>query len=226
MLNFIRFSLISFLLLSSSILYAQRALYKPQTHEVGIQLGAANFIPALSEYYGSTPMTLEPLSGLAYTYHYSISDGFRLRFTRKTAEYMNSVGASPLKADLNDWDARLGYMRKYHKGANQVYAGAEIIYRLGKVYEYPLGNTRPENAIDDFTHMGAAVFAGYRYYFNTHLSASFELGGYYSRSVNATSEPIEPGNVFRLPNGEAGLEASVSLNFHFVKMKSAVLVLR
>ena len=222
MRNLIGFSLILLILSSGNVLFAQRALYKPQTHEVGLQLGAINFIPTLSNYYDPLPVTLVPLSGLAYTYHHSISDGFRLRFMRKNGKYLLSPDNPDFNADRNDWDIRLGYMRKYHKGAGQFYAGGEAIYRMGKLYEYQVGTERPDQATDEFSHMGGAIFAGYRHFFNTHLSASFELGGYYTRTIEPypTRGPNDDRTyVFWMKNGEFGLDGSISLNFHFVKMK-------
>lgn len=218
------FFLIFCLLLPFASLKAQRAAYKPQVHEFSLQLGAVNAIPALSEYYeNGSVASIHPLNGLRYTYHYSISDGFRIGAFRRNATFNYPGAFQPFesyRADKQDWDFHLGYKRMYHMGQSQIFGGADLIYSRGKVEAVATQNGNTFSDAYSYANLGGSLFFGYSFFFNTHLSLTFETEAYFTTIQNRSAiDTPDPLQVYLLEDREAGFNASVYLNFHLVKMK-------
>ncbi|MEM8887386.1 MAG: hypothetical protein AAGD28_05325 [Bacteroidota bacterium] len=217
--------LFSILILSLGNLSAQRAAFKPQIHELSLQLGSINSIPTLSDgYENGASFSLHPLNGVRYTYHYSISDGFRVGAFRRNASFAYPDGFQQLDnytAEKTDWDFHLGYKRMYHMGQSQIYGGADLIYSSGKVEAVAMSNGGNIPASYSYNNIGASAFFGYSFFFNTHLSLTFEGEAYFTGIQNQSplSNSQEPVSTFLLNDNEIGLNASVYLNFHLVKMK-------
>lgn len=222
-----RISLILSILMCVSLgqIFAQRAAFKPQVHELSLQVGSINSIPSLSDAYeNGAPLSLHPVNGIRYTYHYSLSDGFRVGAFRRKAGFNFPEGLDQFQeyqADKKDWDFHLGYKRMYHMGQAQIFGGADLIYTRGKVEAMAMqgtGTSVPDNYA--FQNFGMSGFFGYSFFFNTHFSLTLEAEAYYTggQQRNALG-PGEPLNVYLQEDGELGLNASVYLNFHLVKMK-------
>ena len=120
-MNLIRIFFFSLLLFAVSLgdVIAQRAAFKPQVHELSLQVGSVNSIPSLSDNYESgAPLSLHPLNGIRYTYHYSLSDGFRVGAFRRKASFDFPEGFNQFQsyqADKTDWDVHLGYKPPMHR---------------------------------------------------------------------------------------------------------------
>ncbi|MEM6802700.1 MAG: hypothetical protein AAF696_14925 [Bacteroidota bacterium] len=218
------FFIIFCLVLPFSAIQAQRAAFKPQIHELSLQLGAVNAIPALSDYYQNGSLaSIHPFNGLRYTYHYSISDGFRIGAFRRNASFNYPGAFQPFEsytADKEDWDFHLGYKRMYHMGQSQIFGGADLIYSRGKVEAVATlnGNSFPDAY--SYSNLGASLFFGYSFFFNTHLSLTFETEAYFTTIQNRSAiDTPDPLQVYLLDDREAGFNASIYLNFHLVKMK-------
>ena len=211
------------LVLFSTQLQAQRALYKPQVHQIGIQLGAINQIPSLSNQYTSAvPLSVNLANGIRYTYHYSISDGFRAGLFMRNGDFSYPEGVDRFDtydAKKRDFDIHLGYIRKYHSRAHQVFAGADLIYSFGKIEENGMLSQQNYSGNYSYANYGASLLAGYSYFFSKHISMSFELEGYYTKTQHGRSILPDPGQFYILPTQELGFTSSISLSYHFVKMK-------
>lgn len=207
-------------------MFAQRAAYKPQVHELSLQLGSVNSIPTLSdEYKSGSPLSLHPLNGIRYTYHYSISDGFRVGAFRRKANFFSAEDElrqyQNINSDKVDWDFHLGYKRMYHMGSSQIFGGADLTYSLTRV-DLTADALSGVARSDAYKHNGYGIsgFMGYSYFFNTHLSLTFEGEVYYSKQSNlARVSSQEPIPITLNDQDEIGFNASVYLNFHLVKMK-------
>ncbi|MDX2246281.1 MAG: hypothetical protein SF052_05875 [Bacteroidia bacterium] len=205
-------------------LFAQKALYKPQTHQLELQVAGLNYIPSLGELYKEPlPFSGNMVNGLRYTYHYSLTHGFRGGISYRTANFTDSAGVvtgfSAYEGSKRDLDISLGYIYKYHKGAAQFFAGADLRYTPGKVTETGItpGNSSYNNEYN-YTNYGASGFIGLRYFLNTYLSAAVEGSAYYLRVNHNEWGNGEP--FFQLtPDHEAGANLNLSLSLHLIKMK-------
>jgi len=200
-------------------LKAQRALYKPQAHEFSFQLGAADAVlPFASEgtYSGQLPFAVQALNGFRYTYHHSLSDGFRLSFyNRKASLQEEGQGEIGIR---REYQLQLGYERKYHSGPHQWAGGPEVFFNVGNT-EYPNPPASPPDPFS-FQSWGGALSGSYAYFINTHLSLGLEASLYYARPsyVSGVSNQNEfPSYIFQ--ENILGATAGIWLNAHLVKMK-------
>jgi hypothetical protein len=209
------------LLLASLPLTAQRARFKPQTHELALQLGSAQIIPTeatgtrLLPAGGSEEVLqigTQLINGGRYTYHHSLSDGFRLGVVNRRATFYSSLN----EIQKTDWDIRLGYMRKKHSGPNQIFFGIDaMLTQQEQAYQSAAGvavaNVNAQSA-------GVAPFVGYRYFFAQFISLGLEAEVYglrvFSRTGGSEAFPAD-----FLQQGEIGFQTSALLSFHFGKMK-------
>ena len=205
----------------SSEASAQRARYKPQTHELSLQLASTHGIPGETmDTDGGYPFGAEFVSGLQYTYHYSLSDGFRLGVQRRNGTFSEMTSADePITLEKQNWDVNLGYERKIHFGPAQFYGGADLQFsRQNLEYRFGQNTADPSIGTVGSNHVGISGFGGIGYFFSPYLSLSAEAKvGYLSQVSEDNSKGELP--VPFLENGEIFAQASVSLNIHLVKMK-------
>ncbi|MEM7373871.1 MAG: hypothetical protein AAF587_34935 [Bacteroidota bacterium] len=205
-----------FLLLGlSQDIQAQRARFKPQTHEFSLQVGSLNGIldPVQSGliFY---PLDVGVVNGGQYTYHYSLSDGFRLGVQHRQASFqLISPTDIPVSINKNNWDFHLGYERKIHYGPSQLFGGADLHYSAQNLTFTPGAVGEKSSNLG-----GIAVFGGYSYFFSPFLSLSAEAKLLYLRQVNEQLSGDKLPLSF-VENGEVDLMAGLSLNLHLVKMK-------
>lgn len=203
---------------------AQKSLYKPQTHQIDLQLAGANYIPSLGDLYPSPlPFSGNVVNGLRYTYHYSLTHGFRGGIGYRTANFVDEsgtiTGLTSYEGQKRDLDISVGYIYKYHKYAAQFFAGADLRFTPGKISEsgFTPGSAVYNNSYR-YNNYGASGFGGIRYFFNTYVSTAIEANAYYLMVNHADSGSGEP--YFQLtPDNEAGVNLALSLSIHLVKMK-------
>ncbi|MEM7657549.1 MAG: hypothetical protein AAF399_15555 [Bacteroidota bacterium] len=204
----------------SSELLAQRARYKPQTHELSLNMGSAQVIPSEIKGFqdlgaGVTPSVLQVggqiLNGGRYTYHHSLSNGFRLGVLRRKATFYQGN-----EIEKTDWDIRLGYIRKKHYGPVQVFAGIDAQVTQQEQRYLSLAGT--EIAQVQAEGLGIAPLVGFRYFFSPYLSISAEAEVYGLGILRRTGES-EALQTNLLRRGEIGIQTHALLSFHFVKMK-------
>lgn len=226
MKNFLVLLIIS--LLFSVQLQAQRAYYKPQAHQVEVQLVGANFIPALGNIYDSpVPFSTNFGNMVRYTYHYSLSHGFRFGAGYRTANFADETGnyipVIEYEAQKRDLDFGLGYIYKHHRGIVQYFVGADLRYSRSQIQQsgisgitpagVPFSETFPSN------NAGISGTLGYRMFLNTYVSLALEVNPYYMVTHLGESGPSETRTYEPTPEHEAGINTGLTLSVHFVKMK-------
>ncbi len=210
------------LILNINLLNAQKPTFPPQVHEIRLQLVQAHHVFPLNDFYNGFPASFDVVNGLSYTYHINLNDGIRLGLARRVFDLERNEAFdrfSSYTAQKTDWDISLQYMRKYHIFEFQLYGGVGAILTAGSVEEDAvLQNTLDESYINDYTYTsaGANVFGGVRYFFQPHISVSWELSAYYLRiasgmALNEISYQLLSGN-------ETGINTSIGISLHLVKM--------
>ncbi|MDX1908658.1 MAG: hypothetical protein SF053_16600 [Bacteroidia bacterium] len=214
--------LIGIMAMCGGPLLAQRALYKPQVHEISLQAGSAQLLPG---YEGGlqAPGVLLPPRGLLYTYHYSITHGVRAgaQVRRLSLDYQQPIGPyETYQATTENLDFRLGYVYNRYQGPVRLHAGVEGRYSLGQTEQYGVyaGSSNFNDRSYKTGGLGGAAFAGYSFFVGTHLSLGMELSAHImpwsQRRYNLTDVPT-----LVLPNPDTGFDFSVYINYHTVKMK-------
>lgn len=214
----LKFSIV--LILFPASLLAQKPMFAPQSHEIGLHLVNAHFIPELADEYNSPGFGLTPVQGIHYAYHITRDHGVRLAFNRRTASLTSfpagNSSVTSIETDKSDLSIQLGYMYKYHMRALQWYIGAQAIYNRTGIDEQGLSGTDIEFSRDySYNNMGAGLFTGLRLYTSTHLSFALELQGYFFQ-IQQNDEPEERFSL--LGESETGVQAIFSVSYHFVKM--------
>jgi len=202
---------------------AQRALYKPQVHEISLVGGLAMYNNAYGDYTSGAPFSAIPQGGIQYTYHHSITDGFRFGVDYRALSTQRARDNDPssfLPLDYNGTFVNMGYERKYHRGASQLYGGADVLIYFGQVEgDELLQRFNLEGAVSTTAWGGRAV-AGYRLFFSPYVSVALEANVFYL-AHNYSRAVIEENNGLRpvFPDNEIGAMAKVRLSYHFKKMK-------
>ena len=220
-----RFFLLLALALSWTALSAQRVRFQPQTHEIGFQLGQLNHLPDLSErYLSELPFSAHALNGLRYKYHLSLKDALRAGVARRKANFQpldSPPSLSLSEQTKTDWDFRLGYERKHSWQASVLFAGADALASRGEVASSgTLANGEPIAEAYQYWNLGGEIFVGYRHFFSPYLSLTAEIGTYGSKIQ--LDEPMPTSTerpALLLESFEWGLNGSVYLSLHFVKLK-------
>lgn len=200
-------------------LIAQRARYKPQTHEISLQLGSMHMVfDPVASTVNAYPFDLQVVNGIQYTYHYSISDGFRLGAQLREG-YFDLIGPTDTRIllDKRNWEVNLGYERKIHFGAVQLFGGGDLMFSAQEL-DFKVGGAGADSQFENSTLAGIAAFGGVGRFFSPHLSLSLETKLMYlhqlQEEVQATKLPVP-----FVEDGELNLQVAVSLNIHLVKMK-------
>lgn len=212
------------MILMGSSLSAQRARFKPQTFEIGVQLGMADFMPGLQDNYLNRMPTLGVANGLSFTYHLSLENAVRLKGMRYQQDWqdvmLEDLDQAFGQGQQTSWRLQLGYQRKYHTGPIQIFYGADFVF--GQLSYENLSTPGAAGFDPAFLTLGIAPEAGIKWFFSPHLSASAEVQAQ-ARLLDTRSDgPIEtiikPAYIDR-PANILNLNANVSLNFHFVQLK-------
>ncbi|MDP5168914.1 MAG: hypothetical protein NWR72_01610 [Bacteroidia bacterium] len=212
------------LILAGMNVHAQRAKYKPQVHQIELQALGADWMSGRNGLTSSfnTPIQLSAVNGIRYQYAHSLANAFRLGFSYNPSEWAGNPVATPgvtnYTAALQQAELRLGYVRRFHTGAIQLYGGADLVGGSGSLAE--TGTTDAGNYLSEyrFRNYGAAGFAGIRRFVSPYLSVALEAHATYLRF------DTPEGNVAALPYsflGEEsfGIGATAFLAFHFVELK-------
>ena len=204
---------------------AQRALYKPQIHEISLVGGLGMYNNAYEGLYTTgAPYAFFPQAGLQYTYHYSISDGFRFGLDYRNVATQREIGTggSGLFEPVNYRGAffNAGYERKYHAGASQLYGGADLMLYAGEVVGPAVLQTfNLEGSVSTFAWGGRAL-AGYRLFLSPYVSVALEGNLFYLSHNYSTNVIEEIDNTLPVfPETEIGVMAKVRISYHFKKMK-------
>lgn len=201
-------------MIASFQVHAQRALYKPQAHEISLQLGGVDGVfPFIAQgEYDGLPFAPQLANGIRYTHHLSLTDGIRVGFFNRTARLIETT--QDIEARRVERQLQLGYERKYHNGPHQFSFGPEILLNAGYA-EYPTGGEQFA-----FQSIGAAFSLGYSYFISTYISAGIEGSLFYTNP--SYSRVLDNPNAFPAfvqQDHLTGITAGIWLNFHFVKMK-------
>ena len=210
-------------LLCGSAAFAQKPMFYPQVHEIGLQIGSIDQVSKLSEYYASSPAaSLNFANGLRYKYHITYQHALRSAFTYRDGSFDIPEGIdrfATYSAEKKDYELQLGYEYKYNIGPATLFFGADGMLGRGTVEDVGilLGDIAQEPLSGEYryTNYGVAGIVGLRMFFNRHISFSLEGQAYYLRNRHAqTAEDL----FYLLPESESGLRASAYLSFHFKKM--------
>ncbi len=212
-----RLLFLSLCLLGATLsLQAQRPSFKPQAHQLELQLGTLHsLIPGSDATYSNgNAFASNYLNGFSYTYHYSLAHGFRAGVQRLSADYAIEGGLAT-QADVWGWEYNLGYVYKYHIKQSQIFFAADLLYNTQKIWE--TGPTINTIASDAYPAFGGRVGMGYRLFFTPNISLAIEgYGKYLQRSSG--QNPVEFEYSFFQAN-ELSWNASATLSLHLVKMK-------
>lgn len=211
------------LLLLSPAAFAQKPMFYPQVHEIGLQIGSIDQVSPLSDYYASSPAaSLNFANGIRYKYHITYEHGLRAAFAYRTGEFDIPEGIdrfSSYSAEKKDYELQLGYEYKYNIGPATIFFGADGMFGRGTINDSGvlLGDIAQEPVSGEYsyTNYGAAGILGLRVFFSRYVSFSLEGQAYYLR--NRHEQTVED-LFYLLPENEYGLRGSAYLSFHFKKM--------
>ncbi len=190
--------------------FAQMPYYRPNVHEVDIQLGAGHYLPGDGEVRNEKPLSVSPLNGFRYRYHLDRKSALRFgAFYRR-----QSLAYHGLRGDLTppaDWrlfsiEAKVGYERKFDLKKYQIYGGIDAI---GTFRNGIIRNPNIDGAFQS-PQYGGGVFLGFRRYFKEYVSISVE---------NELHFLVNPDKDNRLTPQEIGVNfLQFSFNYHFKRM--------
>ena len=204
---------------------AQRARYKPQVHQLELQLAGTE---AFSGREGLTafadlPLAAHVLQGVRYQYAHSLPTAFRIGFSQTRSTWGSAEGPgtyTSYEAELREMGIQLGYLRRKHIGASQLYLGTELEAGRSQINESGQaggGTTLFANGYQ-YQFLGAQALAGMRYFFSPTLSLGLEANiGYRRYQLQETGSEILPFLFFDENTLRLGLSASAAV--HFVPLK-------
>ncbi|MEM6263562.1 MAG: outer membrane beta-barrel protein [Bacteroidota bacterium] len=160
--------------------YAQRPRYRPQVHELNLQLGSLHLSEDLNENEGGNSLLgTNIFNGLRYRYHIDIRQALRIGAFSRTQQFESAQGSTPYEANDRAYEVRIGYERKHHMRKWQVYGGIDLLLQQNQREE-----TFSSDPNRDFSLLrgGGAFFLGARYFTSTNWSFVLEsdlqvLGG-------------------------------------------------
>jgi opacity protein-like surface antigen len=208
------------LLASYQLSQAQRPSFKPQTHQIDLQLGSMHsLIPGSDAHYlDGRSFALNYLNGLRYTYHYSLTHGFRAGVQRFHSFHDPLAGVITQfqpEVEKTAYEFGLGYMYKYHIKRSQLYLAADLLLESGDLV-YSIQQTGIEE-VTDYQSYGIKGGLGLRFFLSPYLSAGVEGNLRYARHFGDIPQP-EPGYSF-FQAEQISWHAQAFVSFHFVKMK-------
>lgn len=208
--NMKRLSFLGLFLISFFCVCAQRPYYRPNIHEVSIQLGAGHYLPGDGEVINQKPLAVSPLNGFRYRYHLDRKSALRFGafYRRQLLSYHGLMG--DLTPTVN-WrfftmEAKVGYERKFDLKKYQIYGGVDAI---GTYRNAVVTNPNIDGAFAS-PQYGGGLFLGFRRYFKEYVSISVE---------NELLFLVNPDKDNRLTPQEIGVNfLQFSFNYHFKRM--------
>lgn len=219
-----RMLILCLLIVGGQVVQAQRARYKPQTHQIELRLGGLDALAVHPEFesFAGMPVAATAVNGLRYTYAYSLTDAFRLGLTYSPVSWTADEPVSNFLSYSNriqTFGAQLGYMRRYHTGPFQLYGGVDL--RAGQSMIDENGSTVNSIYAREYrsNHYGGSGILGVRTFLSPYLSFAIEANATYLRQRPVQMEQLpEPSYLFF---GEETFSGGIAayVSFHFVPMK-------
>ena len=156
---------------------AQRFKFKPQKHEVGIEVASFSQVPALSGSYSGFPASPSIPSGLRYKYFLDGRWAQRWDFLAVT----NLAQGSIESAQREDYRLKLGMSATWYLGQAGVFAGADAMISIGTtgLLQVDLSSGNTFQGSEGYTSYGVSLFLR----ISTLLFALYKhdgrVGGYY-----------------------------------------------
>lgn len=201
---------------------AQRPRFRPQVHELGLQVGS---LQRVLETEGTQTTWA---NGLRYSYHIDKSKALRAGIFYRRGEFNNRPSISEIYQSFfgkqDAFELRMGYMFKYHIYRLQLYAAFEAIGRytsLDETFNQDLNGAANKNT---FWSMGGSLVAGAQMFANKHVSLGVETDFYalfHNRRQSSPGIAVLPHEGLFIDN-ESGLNmVSVYITFHFKRLKKS-----
>lgn len=167
-----------FIWASVHTLIAQRPYYRPNVHEIGLQVGAASYIPSLQSTTNPSPLYVNPANGLRYKHHLNPKTAIRggMFYRQANSTFNQGDGRSEIAAQFLFLEGKVGIekIRPMRKWA--LFGGIDLIGGLMRSDIHQLPDTPNPTQTPAY---GAGAFVGVRRFLNENLSVSFESEGYY-----------------------------------------------
>jgi hypothetical protein len=189
------------------------ARFELKGHEIGLEPVALRQVPAYTEGYpgAALPVSMDLLRGLRYKFHLSMEDGLRLGVFQQQQQYLHQTGPEVGRQEVQ---IQLGYERKLIRGYNIFFGGIDGLFNQGNLDWAAYNNQAAGNG--SYQNFGANLFAGYRLFFTEYISATLEIGAYYTRTRYDIFRPeLTEVSPYLFPNREFGVTSSLYLSFHF-----------
>jgi len=229
------FFLFSLAILICLPLFGQRQRFRPQVHEVGVQLYSMRAVPRYELAGGISGWAYahNPLSGIRYKYHLDTETALRASLSYHRGDYsLPRLGPNPLWSPQFDanWmsvDLMLGIEREVNIKRVQLFAGIDaVIGRVSATEQITEAfQTVPILTSEVNTwNVGLNGALGIRYFFNSYASFTLESNFTYllnnrSRGQFFLSEdiyfPYELGKSQQI----VASPVNVYFSYHFKKMK-------
>ncbi len=188
------------------------ARFELKGHEIGLEPIALRHVPAYTDGYPAlVPLSAHWLRGLRYKFHLTKEDGLRLGVLRQQQSYLHDSGPG---VERQEMQIQLGYERKLIRGYQMFFGGIDGLFNQGNLsWE---GYNRQAGGSGGYQNFGVNLFGGYRLFFTPYLSATLEVGAYYTRTRYDTFRPeLTADSPYLFPQEEFGLSSSLYLSFHF-----------
>lgn len=188
------------------------ARFELKGHEIGLEPVALRHVPAYTDGYpGGAPVSAHLLRGLRYKFHLSMEDGLRLGVFQQQQSYLHDNGPEVSRQEIQ---IQLGYERKLIRGYNMFFGGIDGLFNQGNLDWDAYSNQAGGSG--SYQNFGANLFGGYRLFFTPYLSATLEVGAYYTRTRYDVFRPeLTANSPYLFPQEEFGITSSLYLSFHF-----------
>lgn len=217
-----RWIIIVGLLICSTTAWAQRPRFRPQVHEISLQLGSLTLIPETATQH------LSPVNGLRYAYNFNQKSAFRAGIFYRNSSFDQPINIPTeyenFTAEKLDLEFRAGMMWKYHIYRLQLYAGLEGVLRYTDLQSNFNTDSPGMTNAPTYLSYGISGLVGARMFANTHVSMGIEADVYalwHDRRDLSRIPEIEPHAGLFLQR-EIGFQAvSVYLSYHFKRIRKS-----
>lgn len=210
-----KFSSFLFFLIVATIAFAQRPYYRPNVHELDIQIGAGHWLPGDALLKNETPISISPVNGLRYRYHLGKNNTLRLGgfYRRQNFSFLTKGNEGNFTADyrLLSIEGKIGYERKIDLRKYEIYGGVDAIF--GQRSYTPKSSTNLDLlSTIETQQVGGGVFIGFRRFFGENFSIALENEFHIVQNLNEKS----------LTSSETGINfMQVMLSYHFKRMRKS-----
>lgn len=197
--------IILFILLPISLL-AQRPYYRPNVHEVDLQLAAGHWLPGDATLKNHKSLGISPLNGLRYRYHFNKNSALRVGVFYRAQSFLltdkSETGGSTLY-NLRSLEGKIGYERKIDFRKYQLYGGIDAIIGQRNFIQ------KTQNTEISTPQFGAGGFVGIRRYMSENWSFAIENEFHFLQNSNEKS----------LISAETGANfLQIMVSYHFKRM--------